>query len=146
MQVLVCLMLSKRSLKVSSFLNSFLSSVQFMRFSLLCLPDHWFVPLYHLIYCWFLLGYFLILAIVFFCYVWFFFIFSNSVEILTVFIHSSPKFIEHFIFIILNTLSDILLFSTSLHFFSGILLCFFIWNILLCLIFPILCCLLLCVR
>ena len=38
----------------------------------------------------------LISVIVFFNSGWFFIIFSNSVEVLTILIHSSSKFIEHF--------------------------------------------------
>ena len=113
-------------------------------FSLLCLPDHWLISLYHLILLSIPSTMFFILAFIFLCSSSFY-IFSNSVEILTIFIHS-PKFIEHFVFIILIFLSDILLISTLLNSFSGILSCFFIWNIIICLIFPVLYCLLLCVR
>ena len=91
---------------------------QFIRFSLLCLPDHWLISLYHLILLSVPFRMFFILAFIFLCSSSFY-IFSNSVEILTIFIHS-PKFIEHFVFIILISLSDILLISTLLNSFSGI--------------------------
>ena len=43
-----CLMLSQKSLKVSSFLKM-LFFLQPGWFPLLCLPSQWFIPLYHLI-------------------------------------------------------------------------------------------------
>ena len=59
MQVLVCLILSQRSLKLSSFLFIFfLLSVQHQWFLLLCLPAHWLASLYCLFYFWFLLVHF----------------------------------------------------------------------------------------
>ena len=56
MQVLVCLMLPWRSLKVFSIFGFylFIFAVLIGSFLLLCLPNHWFDPLLQLIYCWFL--------------------------------------------------------------------------------------------
>ena len=61
--------------KLSSFLF-ILFSVQLQSFPLCCLPVHWSVPLYHLIYYLFLPVYFEISVIIFFTSVWFFFVFS----------------------------------------------------------------------
>ena len=55
MWALVHLMLSQRSLKLSSFI--FILSLH-QWFLLICFPACWFIPLYHLVYWWFLLAYF----------------------------------------------------------------------------------------
>ena len=82
-------MLSQRSLKRSSFCFEFifLFSVQLGWFPLLCLPNHWYVSLFHLI-CWFLLvffffnfRYFILQHCISIIYL---FIFPNSVEILSI--------------------------------------------------------------
>ena len=52
------MILSKRSLKLSSFLFIHFFSVQWQWFLLVCLPAHWFILLYHLVYYWFFLVYF----------------------------------------------------------------------------------------
>ena len=76
MWILVCLMLSLRSRKLSSFLF-ILFSCQLSWFPLLCLPACWSVPLYSLL--WTHSSVFLISIIVLFSYVWLFFlIFPNS--------------------------------------------------------------------
>lgn len=95
MQMLVCLMLSQRSLKLSSFLKIFfcllfwLDNLSYFVFrSLIHL-------LHHLIHCWFPHVFF-ISVIVFFSSDWIFLIFSNSVEVLLiVFLQSSPEFSQH---------------------------------------------------
>ena len=55
MWALVHLMLSQRSLKLFSFI--FILSLH-QWFLLICFPACWCIPLYHLVYCWFLLAYF----------------------------------------------------------------------------------------
>ena len=71
--------------------------------------------------------------IVFFTSVYFFSIFSNSVKLLTVFVYSSPEFVEHLMIIILNSLWVRLLISTLVCSSSGVLSFFFVWNVFLCL-------------
>ena len=63
MQMLVCLMLFQRSFKLSSFvfiLFFVCFSLQLQWFLLLCPLARWSIPLYHLIYCCFLVVYFLV--------------------------------------------------------------------------------------
>ena len=58
MQILLCLMLSQKSLKLSSFWGFFfLFAILIGSFLLPCLSNLWFDPLLHLNCCWFLLGY-----------------------------------------------------------------------------------------
>ena len=73
--MLICLMLSQRSLKLSSLIFFFLFCLTWW-FPWLCLPVLWPIPSYHLIYFWFLLVYF-ISVVAFFCFVWFLFIFLH---------------------------------------------------------------------
>ena len=81
MWILVSLVLSQKSLKLSSFaFTFFLFSVQLYWFPFLCVPPNRSIPLYHLFCCWILPVYFFISVILFFISVWFFFIFSNSVK------------------------------------------------------------------
>ena len=70
-------MLSQGSFKLCSFYQIlFFSSARW--FPLLCLPAHRSVPLYHLLFCWFLWQYFNISVTEFFIFIWFCFIVLNS--------------------------------------------------------------------
>lgn len=69
------------------------------------------------------------------------------VEVLTVFVHSSPKFRERLYYHCFELLSDKLFISISLrYFFPEVLSCSFVWNILLCFILLHYQCLFLCIR
>ena len=95
-----------------------------MWFLLLCIPDHWSVPLYYMMYCWPLWIFFFSFFFLNFIYcilqlIWLLFISSVFVDILTGFIHSSLSLLSILI-ITLNSWWDILLISTSFHSFSEV--------------------------
>lgn len=88
------------------------------------LSVHWSVPLYHAIYFWFLLVYFLFQVLyssaLFGSSLYFLF-----VKLLTMFIHSSPKFIEHFLTITMNCSLGRLLISSLISSSFGVFVLFF---------------------
>lgn len=109
MQMFVPLMLSKKSLNVSSFLKIIFSfSVQLVCFPLPCLPYCWFILLHPLIYL--IPSYvFFISVIIFISSNWFSLIFSLS--LLKVSLNSStlfPSSVGIFMIINLNSLSGII--------------------------------------
>jgi len=123
----------------------FLSSVQLGWFPLLFLSDHWSVPLYHLIYCWFFLVCFCF-SYVFFSSFWLFFMSSNSIEIMCSSTPLTSLWLLPSMIFTLNLLWDRLLISPSFSSFSKVISCSFIWHLFLCLlIFPNFLCLFLCV-
>lgn len=80
---------------------------------------------------------FFISIILFFSSIWFLYIFYLFVNLLPVFIYSSPEFIEHVYKHYPNSLLGRLLIPTSLSSSSGALSRSFIWNTFLsCLILP----------
>lgn len=97
----------------------------------ICLLEHWSIPLLDLIYCWFLLLLFFYFS-VFFSPVWLLLIFSKSPEMCNVFIHSYSEFNEH-IRSLPSTLHQVDCLS-PLYFFPEVLSCFIIWNIFLSLL------------
>ena len=97
MQMLVCLMLSRKSLKLTFFSFRYSSWV----FSATLSSSHRFNLLLHQIYCWILLVYFSLQLLYFLFlsfFLWFlypFYAYYLSVEVLIELIHFPPKFIEH---------------------------------------------------
>ena len=123
MWMFVHLMLSQGSFKLSSFYQIlFFSSARW--FPLLCLPAHTSVPLYHLLFCWFLWQYFNISVTEFFIFIWFCFIVFNS--LLKFSLCSSillSNSLSIFMIIILKSLLDRLFMSSLFSSFSDILSC-----------------------
>ena len=130
----VHLMLSQGSFKLCSFYQIlFFSSARW--FPLLCLPAHRSVPLYHLLFCWFLWQYFNISVTEFFIFIWFCFIVLNSLL--------NPHYVHQFFsqihWVSLWSLPWTLYLVDFLSsFYMALLLrflfCPFIWNIFLCLL------------
>ena len=75
--------------------------------------------------------YSIVYFIVFSSSVCFFFIFSNSIGILTVFIHSSTKFLEQLYHHFLEFMLDRLLVSILFSSFSEVMSCSFVWDLFL---------------
>ena len=75
------------------FLKTFFSLCFTLWFPLLCLPVHWSVPMRPLMFCWFFLMYFLFQLYSSALYISF--ILPTSFLNSSLFIHLSPKFIEH---------------------------------------------------
>ena len=95
--------------------------------STFCLPGHLSVPLPQLFFYWFLLVYCSSLFCLFFSS---FRSFMNISYICFIF---SPRFWIIYTTIILNSFPGRLPSSTSFSYFSGVLSCSFIWEIILCL-------------
>lgn len=134
--MLIRLMSFHGSLKLSSFFKIifFFLLLCFGEFHC-CLPDHWFFLLVHLGCCWFPLVSFSLQFVyssalyfplgTFLCFL--------SVEVFTIFIHSSPEWWAS-LWLLLWTLFQVNCLSLLVKVFSGFLSCSLVWNIFLCLV------------
>ena len=135
MRILVYMMFSQRSFKLSSFLFFLFSfAVQLQWFLLLSLPAYCSSPLHHLVCCWFLLMYFFISVILLFISVLcsLYFLFVKNLQLLALYVHFSCNFSVIFTVITLNLLSGRFPVSTSFSSSSEILSYSLIWNMFLC--------------
>lgn len=136
MWMLVYMIFFQRSLKLFSFLLSFFFFLFGLTFPLLCLPVCWFIPISHLIYSWFLPGYFLfqlLYSSLFDSFIHFLNLLENFNFSLYLLILLT--FFEHLYDHCLNSLSGKFLTSTSLQFIFGFIF-FLSWIMFLfCFIF-----------
>lgn len=113
-------------------LKCFPFSVRLQWFPLFCLPAHWSIPLYHLIYCWFPLEYFLLL----FSSALFGSLYFLTLRWKSHYAHPFFSLVCIFTVITLNSVSGRLRMSTSFSSFSKVMSHSFTWNTFLCLILP----------
>lgn len=150
MPILFCLILSHRTLNCLHFLKFFFLFSALFRWVLLpCLLDHWSFLLLHLVCCWTPLIHFSV-QLLYSSALWLLFdtfLYFLFVDLIPVFIHFSPKFVEHLYNHYFEFFVRYVTYLCFIKVFSEVLFSSFIWKILFCIFILLDClCLFLCIR